>query len=203
MNIVKIDSYEELLNLLLSQYANSDNLRGIIQGVLKNADDVETALFEVATEIYLFNAVGAQLDILGAVFGVSRDGRIDPVYRTAIQALAVLRYSGEPESIIKLVQTVFGATWVKYRHCTTGAKYYIYTDATGILASTLNPISPAGVQGFFEKPIVTGTGAYLVSAKSKLICSVIELQKVFLVNAEGVSIVDALGRNIVTIEFAE
>ena len=196
--LVKINNYNELLEYLISQYSDSENLKGIIQGVLENADDIETALFEIQDEFYLFNAVGIQLDVLGIIFVVERDGRIDPVYRQLIQEKAMLKYSGEPESIIEAMKTVYGALWVKYRHCTTAAKYYIYTDITGVLSSALNPISPSGVQGFFEKPIVDGQAQFLVDAFGKLICSVIEIETLFLVDASGTLLVDALGRSIIT-----
>jgi len=196
--MIKIDNYNQFLDLLLYQYTDSTNLRGIITGFLENADDIETALFEIQDEFYLADAVGAQLDILGIIFGVSRNGLFDALYRKAIQEKAILRYSGEPETIIELMQSIYGATYVQYRLCTTPGKYYLYTDISWVLASQLNPISPTGVQGFFEKPIVTGSGAFLVDATGHLICSVVEIETLYLVDALGVPLVDAQNRNIVT-----
>ena len=196
--LVKINDYNELLEFLISQYSDSENLKGIIQGVLENANDIETALFEIQDEFYLFNALGAQLDVLGIIFVVERDGRIDPVYRQLIQEKAILHYSGEPEAIIEAMKTVYGALWVKYRHGVDDSSYYIYTDITGVLSSALNPISPSGVQGFFEKPIVDGLGQFLVDASEKLICSVIEIETLFLTDALGVPLVDANNKSIVT-----
>ena len=102
--MIQIANYNEFLEKLLYQYKDSTNLNGVIAGVLENANDIETALFEIQDEFYLFNAVGAQLDIIGTVFSVSRNGLADPLYRQAIQEKAVLKYSGEPESIIEMLQ---------------------------------------------------------------------------------------------------
>lgn len=192
-------NYEELVQLILNQYKDSNNLTGIIESVLRRANISEQALFEIRDEFYLFNAVGAQLDVIGVIFNISRFGRFDSLYRKAIQEKAVLQYSGEPESIIELMQSVYGATQVQYRPAYPG-KYYLFTDASGVLSREINIINPAGVLALFEKPILDAAGGFIVDALGRKICSTIEIQKIFIVDALGNLLVDASNKSVVTLK---
>jgi hypothetical protein len=140
--------YSENLDLLIAQFKDSENLNGIIEASNNKAQDIETAVFEIRTEFDLDIAVGAQLDILGSIFNEDRDGRNDSDYRTAIKIKGSNQFSGEPESIISIILSSFGATFVVYRP-NYDAKYYILTDAS-ITSEDLIPFSPAGVKPLVE-----------------------------------------------------
>lgn len=60
------------INLLTSQYANSPKLNALLYVLLKKFDDVSQALVKMDTALDLDAAVGAQLDMLGAVVGAAR-----------------------------------------------------------------------------------------------------------------------------------
>jgi hypothetical protein len=145
----KIDDYKFNLDLFLDQYKNSDRLQGIVSAADGAANDIETALFEIRDNIYLSTAIGEQLDLLGIVFNEPRAGRDDTEYRIILQIRAASAYSGEPEGIISILKSIYGAGSVQYRPFYPG-KYYLWVDIDFITTAILNRISPAGVQGLWE-----------------------------------------------------
>jgi hypothetical protein len=60
------------LNLLTSEYSNSVKLQKLLYVLLKKFDDVSQCLVQMDTAFDLDSAVGAQLNMLGQVAGVSR-----------------------------------------------------------------------------------------------------------------------------------
>lgn len=169
--ITKIDDYTEFTDLILSQFQDSENLKGIISAMGEVFNDLETAVFEIRSEFEIDDAIGDQLDILGSIFLEDREGRDDTEYRQAIKAKASRQYSGEPESIIDILKASYGATYVYYRPY-YDAKYYILTDAD-IVSEDLVPISPSGVQPFVETHyLVDALGRYIVDALGRYITSV-------------------------------
>jgi hypothetical protein len=155
-DLTKIPDYNYNLDLIISQFANSDNLKGIITAANNKANDIETALFEIRDNFYLDTAIGVQLDVIGSIFLVDRNGRTDSEYRLFIQGKAALNYSGEPEGIFAILLTLYEATFVTYRPFYTG-KYYIYSDMIDDFGyDELDEISPAGVQGLIESRLVDG-----------------------------------------------
>lgn len=170
-SITKIDDYKVNADLVLSQFQDSEKLKGIMQAMGDSRNDLETALFEIRSEFEIDDAVGEQLNILGSIFVEDREGRTDTEYRQAIKAKGAQQYSGEPESIIEILKASYGATYVHYRPY-YDAKYYIITDAD-ISSEDLISISPAGVQPFVETHyLVDALGRYIVDALGRRITSV-------------------------------
>lgn len=161
----KITDYKENLRLFLTQYQDSVKLTSIMSSAYDQANDIETALFEIRDEMDIETAVGTQLDILGRVFNEERLGRNDDDYRVAIKLKASTIYSGEPEAIIAILKSFFGATSVKYFPNYPG-KYYVYTD-TELTFEVLKPFSPAGVEGAFGYALVTEDGKFIVTEDGK------------------------------------
>lgn len=146
-NITQKTDYSTGLKLFLTQYKNSTKLKGVVDSAYDRADDIELALFEIRDEYWLSTAIGDQLDVLGSIFQVSRDGDIDADYRARIQAKASLIASGEPESIISILKDIFGGTFAIYYQSTypsPPAMYYVYSDGT-ITIAELIAYSPSGV----------------------------------------------------------
>ena len=70
---------------ILEQYKRADKLRGLINAVLAQCDNLEAAFFELLQALGLDNAVGPALDYLGAIAGVDRiPGESDDDYRERI-----------------------------------------------------------------------------------------------------------------------
>lgn len=148
------------LDLLIEQYKNSPNVVNILEvnGLLLN--DLEKAIFEVRDNFYLATAEGVQLDVLGSIWDVERNGLSDTDYRALIQAKASLSVSGTPEDVIRVLQVLYGATFVNYFDAYP-ARYLIETDAA-ITDAQLTDLSPAGVSGI----LIDVDEPYLISHDS-------------------------------------
>ena len=187
--IIQITDYDSnTLNKLLEQYKQSPNLKSIIQSANISANDLEQALFEIRDEYYISTAVGVQLDVLGIIWGVAREGLVDADYRAKILAKMAVTNSGEPESIISLLKILFGATFVLYQPFYP-AGFYIFTDGT-ITIAELEVVSPSGVQGLLLGQIYDGAlhPNFLVDEAGNVICGVFPpAEKFDLVFEDGAS----------------
>lgn len=146
--IVQITDYNINLDLLISQYKNKENFKGILQAQNSQANDLEDAIFEVRDEFWLSTAEGDQLDIIGSIHKETRQGRNDTDYRAAINVRIVLNNgSGEAETIIKALTDLFGATTVQIQN-QYNATLYIWADIvlTETQFNTLVNFTAAGVE---------------------------------------------------------
>ena len=141
------DSYTESMRpKLMEQYkpARAPKLNQLLEAIGAQKDDLEAALFSIRSGGYLATAVGAQLDVIGALFKVGRNRMDDTAYRIAIQQLASMRSFSTPEDIIAVLKVIYGAAYVDY-HPEYPAGCVIFTDVTPP-AGVLDMLAPAGVQ---------------------------------------------------------
>jgi hypothetical protein len=88
-------------NLLTSQYANSSKLQAFLYLLLKKFDDVSQCLVQMDTAFDLDGAIGAQLDMLGQIAGVSRtlpfqpSFDVSPVLNDATYRLLIMAKIGQ------------------------------------------------------------------------------------------------------------
>jgi len=162
--------HTQFQNLILEQFKSSDNINAMIDLSMQQGNKIEQCLYEIKNNFYLDMAEGVQLDILGRVFNELRQGRIDADYRLALQEKGALNFSGEPESIISILKSTYGATYVNYRPDYPG-KFYINTDAE-ITHSILEPLAMAGVLGQNEEYIVDANDNFLVDANGNNITAI-------------------------------
>jgi len=128
--IVKITDYDQILDLLIQQYKDKPKFVAILEAMNDQADDLESALFEIRDNYWLSTAEGDQLDVIGEIQGESRQGRNDTDYRTAIESRIILNNgSGEFETIITAFTDLFGATAVQLQN-QGNAILYAWTDIT-------------------------------------------------------------------------
>lgn len=146
--IEQITDYNTNLELLIQQYKDKTNFVGILQADNSQADDLETAIFEVRDYFWLDTAEGDQLDVLGAIQGEERLGRTDTDYRAAIKARVIINTgSGEPETVISTVKDIYGATTVMVSNIGS-ATFQVWADISLTYEQflKLEKIIPAGVQ---------------------------------------------------------
>jgi hypothetical protein len=171
--IIQNTNYSDNLNLILEQYKNSTRLQALIDSANISANDIEKALFEIRDEFYIDTAIGVQLDVIGDIFNESRRGLSDTEYRALIKLKGILiGGSGEPEFIISVLKSLYGATYVEYYpgFPARPASYTVLTDAT-ITETELNIFSPAGVKGNLGGFLLLESGDFLLleDGVSKLI----------------------------------
>lgn len=113
--IQKINDYNVNLQLLAEQYKNKEKFKKILEALNTQANNLETALFEIRDNFTIDNAVGIQLDIIGDILGINRNGRDDNSYRILIKLKADINFSaGTPEALIRSALVLFNATEVEY-----------------------------------------------------------------------------------------
>jgi hypothetical protein len=107
------------LNLLTSEYRQSPKLNALLYVLLKKVDDVTNCMVQLDTALDLDSAVGAQLDMLGMVWGVSRtvpfqpSAGVSPVlddvtYRVLIKAtIARCMWDGKIDSLYNIWVNLF------------------------------------------------------------------------------------------------
>lgn len=110
----KIESYkEEGGKYVPEQYKNSSKLRGVVDALLAQCDDLETAFFEILGSIDLQTAIGPALDYLGAIVGVTRKPEeTDDSYRTRIYQYLDLQGAPTYEGLRAALQILTGKTGI-------------------------------------------------------------------------------------------
>lgn len=138
------------LEFLPNQFNNSPLLQKLLEIYLLKVQELEDANYDLdtySTDIGL--AFGYQLDIIGKLVGVSRNGRTDIQYRDAIYfQISVNVGSGTPEDCIQYLAAITKASnvnyWEHYPACiileTNGS------NTTSAIPQALDNISPAGVK---------------------------------------------------------
>jgi hypothetical protein len=101
------------LKKLLVQYAKAPNIQAVLTIFLTQVQNAENAWWQLYTLRSLQNAVGAQLDGIGTILGLSRGGMDDDTYRGALFIrIAELNSQGTPEELIQIFKILTGATEV-------------------------------------------------------------------------------------------
>jgi hypothetical protein len=135
------------------------------------ADSVEQALFEIRSGYWLRLAVGVQLDALGKVYVVSREGRDDDAYRTQIQFRAATLVSGNPEELLVFLAVALGDTNAEYIP-EYPAGFVLTTSEDTIPTASLIPLAPAGVRVAFANPMFDAHGMAMQGAGDQIMYAV-------------------------------
>jgi len=113
----KITDYDvRCLEFLASQFNDADNLKGFIQAIIESVQDCEDVAYDLL--IYRINisiAEGIQLDNIGTIVGVSRNGLSDIPYRFQLY-YAIMRNSSKPtpDEIVQAIKYVTFSTYMRY-----------------------------------------------------------------------------------------
>ncbi len=108
------DHVSQALNRLLQQYRRP-LIQGLITCFVQQVQVLEDALYSLnaGRQLYNGNAVGAQLDGIGELAGVKRNGLEDPEYLVVILGTIAENNSDTTASVmLNIVQTVFEAATV-------------------------------------------------------------------------------------------
>ncbi len=102
----------DAFRLLISQYQDSPHVRALVCSEIHPADDLDAAIVGLFhTLLSIENAVGAGLDLIGAIVREKRDGRGDYLYRAALRVRVLInRSQGRPEDLIAIARLFEGDT---------------------------------------------------------------------------------------------
>lgn len=149
MSLTLIDNHiEEGLDRLLQRNKDSYNINSLLTSFIKPVQDIENQNYELYTERSLDTSIGAQLDGIGKIVGLDRNGLDDIDYRTAlIIQIQINKAGGEPESIIAAIRQLFKTEEIEFKDIYP-ANYEVYVVSDIIVEnakSLITSISPAGV----------------------------------------------------------
>jgi hypothetical protein len=100
----KTTHVSEAIGNLISQYRDKPNFIAYLTAFVNQIQDLEYIFFELIEKRGLLTSVGVQLDGIGSILGVDRQGRDDVDYLAAIKAQILLNFgSGTPEEIIEMI----------------------------------------------------------------------------------------------------
>lgn len=103
----KTNRVTEAQDSLIDQFKDQTTIDAFVQAIVEQDQDLEASLFEVLNETTLANAVGQQLDNLGQVIGVEREGKTDADYRIRLAAKIALNIgSGTLPQIIDIIVNI-------------------------------------------------------------------------------------------------
>lgn len=139
-------------NRFVDVFREKADLLSFMTALTDETQALENAFFQLFTGFNVNTAVGTQLDAIGAVVGVSRNGATDTVYRIRVRARIMINLSsGTPNQILRMVNLLTpDGTASKFRPFypasfeveTTGP---LSTSDAKEIGSALIEMTPAGV----------------------------------------------------------
>jgi len=117
-DIVKIDNHtERALDRSATQYRQKPKHEAFISSFADQVQDAEDAVFDMIDARVLENAEGAQLDGIGEIVGLDRQGRGDDEYRILLLVKIGQNSSqGGPEKVIQIFRILIQAGLVHYQN---------------------------------------------------------------------------------------
>lgn len=114
-DLTKISDYNDFLTLLIQNFKDKPKFKQMLSLLADQCNDIETALLELLTAFDIDTAIGEQLNVIGRIVGLERNGRDDESYRTLLKVKIAINFSaGTPESLIQAAVNLYNATDVQY-----------------------------------------------------------------------------------------
>ena len=111
------DSQTDIFSLICdqqtSQFEEKVVFKAITEVIAEQLQDLNDVFYQLLTERSLNAAVGEQLDVLGRILVLPRNGEIDVDYRRLLKAKAGINAStGSPATMIPILKLVTDSTYV-------------------------------------------------------------------------------------------
>ena len=169
---------QQALDRLLQQYKGRPRITGFYTALVEQIQDLESATYSLNDGRQIFDgtntpAIGAQLDAIGTIVGVSRNGLDDQQYILLIFGKNAENFSDDTaEAVLSVIQYVFQAEQVLLQE--------IYP--AGLYISVLNPAIPQSLFAVAQNLVQNSIGAGI-----KLVLSSSETTAAFRFAGPGVS----------------
>lgn len=116
MNVTEISNHvQQALQRFLQQYQGQPRLTGLMTALVNQIQNLENALFVIDAQRQIYNgqAIGEQLDNLGTLIGLKRNGLSDSEYLILLLGtIAEDNSDTTQDTLLNIVQTVFNAQQV-------------------------------------------------------------------------------------------
>lgn len=172
------------LRRLLSQYQDRRYIAGFYTGLVEQIQDLENAIFALNAGRQIWDgnttpAIGAQLDGIGQIVGVARNGLPDDEYILLIFGKIAENFSDDTvTAVLAVIAYVFQAEQILIQE--------IYP--AGLYISVLNPQIPQNLFSLAQNLVENAIGAGI-----KLVLTSAETTAVFRFAGPGVSDVNGFG----------
>lgn len=134
------DHVQQCLDQMMQQYKDQPNFAALMTALVNQIQDLEDAIFALDSGRQLwdgqeFPAIGAQLDVIGEIVGISRNGLSDPEYLLFIFGKIAQNFSDSTvPAILSVLNYVFQAQSVLLQ------EIYPAGISVQVLGTALNPI---------------------------------------------------------------
>ena len=147
-DVERIDHTELGLSRLPSHWEDKPKAYGLVKALLSPFNEVEDLLLSIRDGRDIYSAIGVQLDMIGALFGMQRESRSDDIYRLAILARAVaLGSGGTVEQVIEALRVLAQTEYVKlFEHDSGEIHLYMGEGATHSTWEAMKDTVAAGVR---------------------------------------------------------
>lgn len=109
MTVDAVDFQAKALDFEVTQFKDKPKSLALLYAIMDQLQEADATAIQIAEALDVQTAVGLQLDKLGRIVQLAREGREDDEYRAAIIAKIVINMgSGTVEDIIFAVRTVCG-----------------------------------------------------------------------------------------------
>jgi len=149
--------YEASAESLVLPAFKETNITGVVKSLVSPLQEISDTSYQVAGAYDVRTAVGVQLDSVGKLLNVDREGMTDDEYREKIKARLLINNSkGTSSDFISLLKLVLGDITFKVIEDPSApaqVQVIIYSPQTVINEQLVNDITPIGVRGvFFQNP---------------------------------------------------
>jgi len=97
--------------LLIDLFREKPLFLKLLSSYVDETQELENEIFELRNAFWVDTAIGAQLDGIGQIVGITRDGASDTIYRIRIKARILINLSsGTPNQILELVRALSPAS---------------------------------------------------------------------------------------------
>ena len=152
---------ETALSRLTSQFQSSPLVKGLLEAIIKQLDDLQSSADSIKTERWIDTAIGKQLDGLGYLVNELRQGRNDDDYRDAIKFRIFVNVSkGTPSALIDGLKFLVDSTDNQYIE-QYPATAILFTNGYSVpngIQSQMQDLAPASISdvpvcvSYTEKP---------------------------------------------------
>lgn len=149
-SIAHVLNHVEVYTDLLIQRFKKPRRMAVLAAILAEVQLFEDAAYDVLTKVNLDDGEGAQLDLIGKVINVRRNGLSDSEYRLRMRVeILILRSKGRPEDLIKIIDTAYSGSFkiTEVDFATT------YVELLGTTTLTV----ASSILGFLKRAKATGT----------------------------------------------
>jgi len=128
---------DNALTLFTDQFRGAENLNALARCMLAPFLEIEQVQNDLLTQRWINTAVGQQLDGIGDIVGLARQGDDDETYRAKLKFQVFINTcQGTPEDMITATRFLTGGTFLRYFEHHPSAGFTIFTNGPTIITSS-------------------------------------------------------------------